>query len=113
LLSGLLRCGRCGRRLFVAYGGNGGRVPRYGCHGGRVNRGSAACLSVGSLRVDHAVVEQVLAAIQPSGIHAALAAEAEVDREQAQVRRNYSRNFRFWFRGSHQVMKALLFCPTR
>ena len=51
LLSGLLRCGRCGRMLFVAYGGNGGRVPRYGCHGGRVNRGAAACLSVGSLRV--------------------------------------------------------------
>jgi hypothetical protein len=51
LLSGLLRCGRCGRRVFVAYGGNGGRVPRYGCHGGRVNRDrppvyrSAACAS--------------------------------------------------------------------
>jgi DNA invertase Pin-like site-specific DNA recombinase len=85
LLSGLLRCGRCGRMLFVAYGGNGGRVPRYGCHGGRVARGSAACLSVGSLRVDQAVVEQVFAAIQPAGIHAALAAEAEVGREQEQI----------------------------
>jgi DNA invertase Pin-like site-specific DNA recombinase len=87
LLSGLLRCGRCGRMLFVAYGGNGGRVPRYGCKGGRVNRGSAACLSVGSLRIDQAVVEQVLAAIQPAGLHAALAAEAEVGREQEQIRR--------------------------
>jgi DNA invertase Pin-like site-specific DNA recombinase len=87
LLSGLLRCGRCGRMLFVAYGGHGGRVPRYGCHGGRVNRGAAACLSVGSLRVDHAVVEQVLAAIQPAGIHAALVAEAEVGQEQEQIRR--------------------------
>jgi DNA invertase Pin-like site-specific DNA recombinase len=28
LLSGLLRCGRCGRMLFVAYGGTHGRVPR-------------------------------------------------------------------------------------
>jgi hypothetical protein len=42
------------RMLGVAYSGNGGRVPRYACHGGRVNRGAAACLSVGSLRVDHA-----------------------------------------------------------
>jgi hypothetical protein len=72
LLSGLLRCGRCRRRLFVAYSGTGGQVPRYACHGGRVDRGAAACLSVGSLRVDRAVVEQVLDAIQPAGIEAAL-----------------------------------------
>jgi hypothetical protein len=38
------------------------------------------------MRVDQAVVEQVLAAIQPAGIHATLAAEAEVGREQAQIR---------------------------
>ena len=72
LLSGLLRCGRCGRMLGVAYSGNRGQVPRYACHGGRVNRGAAACLSVGSLRVDQAVVDQVLDAIQPAGLQAAL-----------------------------------------
>ena len=37
LLSGLLRCGRCGRMLFVAYGGSRGQVPRCACHGGRVD----------------------------------------------------------------------------
>jgi len=72
LLSGLLRCGRCGRKLFVAYSGRGGQVPRYACHGGRVDRGTAACLSLGSLRVDPAVVDQVLEAIQPAGLQAAL-----------------------------------------
>ena len=72
MLSGLLRCGRCGRRLFVAYSGTQGKVPRYACHGGRVNRGAAACLSVGSLRVDEAVVDQVLEAIQPAGVQASL-----------------------------------------
>jgi len=74
MLSGLLRCGRCGRLLHVAYSGNRGQVPRYACHGGRVNRGAAACLSVGSLRVDQAVVHQVLDAIQPAGLQAALEA---------------------------------------
>ena len=29
----LLRCGRCGRKLYVAYSGTTGRVPRYICHG--------------------------------------------------------------------------------
>jgi len=77
LLSGLVRCGRCGRRLSVAYSGNRGQVPRYACHGGRVNRGAAACLSVGSLRVDRAVVDQVLDAIQPAGLQAALDAMAQ------------------------------------
>jgi DNA invertase Pin-like site-specific DNA recombinase len=74
LLSGLLRCGRCGRQMFVQYSGTTGRVPRYGCHGGRENRGSASCLSLGALRVDQAVVEEVLAAIQPAGVQASLMA---------------------------------------
>ena len=78
MLSGLLRCGRCGRMLFVAYSGTHGQVPRYACHGGRVNRGTAACLSVGSLRVDQAVVDQVLDAIQPAGLQAALDAMEQV-----------------------------------
>jgi DNA invertase Pin-like site-specific DNA recombinase len=74
LLSGLLRCGRCGRQMFVQYSGSTGRVPRYGCHGGRVDRGSASCLSLGAFRADDAVVEQVLAAIAPAGVEAALLA---------------------------------------
>jgi DNA invertase Pin-like site-specific DNA recombinase len=72
LLSGLLRCGRCGRKLQVLYSGNGGHVPRYACHGDRGDRGSSACLTVGSLRLDRAVVDSVLAAIRPAGIEAAI-----------------------------------------
>jgi hypothetical protein len=72
LLAGLLRCGRCGRKLHVNYGGKSGRVPRYACSGSRVERGSAPCLSAGGLRLDAAVVREVLSAIQPVGIEAAL-----------------------------------------
>jgi hypothetical protein len=31
LLSGLLRCGKCGRMLQVGYSGHGGDAPRYLC----------------------------------------------------------------------------------
>ncbi|TAK30232.1 MAG: recombinase family protein [Myxococcaceae bacterium] len=86
LLSGLLRCGRCGRRLCVAYSGTGGRVPRYACRGGRVDRGAAACFTLGSLRVDRAVVEHVLEAIQPAGIDAALTARREALHDDATKR---------------------------
>jgi len=86
LLSGLLRCGRCGRRLFVAYSGTGGRVPRYACRGGRVDRGAAACLTLGSLRLDRAVVDLVLDAVQPAGIDAALTARREALHDDATKR---------------------------
>ena len=72
LLSGLLRCGRCGRKLQVVYSGTSGRVPRYVCRGDRGDRESSRCLTVGSLRLDRAVVQSVLAAIQPAGIEAAI-----------------------------------------
>lgn len=72
LLSGLLRCGRCGRMLFVGYTGNQGRVPRYACQGGRVERGSAPCQSVGSLAIDRAAAELLLEAIRPAAIEAAM-----------------------------------------
>lgn len=69
VLSGLLRCGR---KLQVIYSGTSGRVPRYVCRGDRGDRGSGRCLTVGSLRVDRAVVQSVLVAIQPAGIEAAV-----------------------------------------
>ena len=72
LLSGLLRCGRCGRMFFVTYAGLAGKVARYGCRGGRTERGSASCQSLGSLRVDRRVADLVLDAIRPAGIEAAL-----------------------------------------
>lgn len=74
LLAGLLRCGCCGRKLNVNYSGSTGRVPRYVCSGSRVERGSAPCLSAGGLRLDEAVACEVLSAIQPVGIEAALLA---------------------------------------
>jgi DNA invertase Pin-like site-specific DNA recombinase len=72
LLSGLLRCGRCGRKLQVQYSGSHGEVGRYACRGRRDERGSAPCHSLGSLRVDQAVASELLEAIAPAGIEAAL-----------------------------------------
>jgi len=83
LLSGLLRCGRCGRKLQVGYSGTHGQVGRYLCTGRRDQRGSGSCASLGSLRLDQAVVNEVLAAISPAGIEAAVTAmEATVAADQ-------------------------------
>ncbi len=86
LLAGLLRCAHCGRKLHVTYGGTGGRVPRYGCGGGRVNRGHSSCQSLGGVRVERAVSEAVLEAIAPAGIQASLDALEQVGRGQQEKR---------------------------
>lgn len=90
LLAGLLRCGRCGRPLHVNYSGNSGRVPRYACKGSRLERGSAGCLSAGALRLDEAIVAEVLAAIQPVGIEAAVMAEERLAQDNDQKRASLS-----------------------
>ena len=87
LLSGLLRCGRCSRQMHVGYSGPKGKQARYICQGGRVDRGSASCQSFGAGRVDEAVCEQLLEAVQPAGIQAALdALEQASDRQREKHR---------------------------
>jgi excisionase family DNA binding protein len=87
LLAGLFRCGHCGRKLHVAYGGTKGDVARYHCRGASLNHGTERCISFGSLRVDAAVAAEVIGRIQPLGIEAALAALQERGREDAEKRR--------------------------
>ena len=47
LLAGLFRCGHCGRKLHVAYGGTKGDVARYHCRGASINHGTERCISFG------------------------------------------------------------------
>jgi DNA invertase Pin-like site-specific DNA recombinase len=72
LLAGLLRCGRCGRKLHVGYSGIDGRVPRYYCRGAHINHGTNWCISFGGLRADEAVSQAVLDAVGPAGVQASL-----------------------------------------
>lgn len=73
LLAGLMRCGVCGRPLHVKYTlTSRSRVPRYECRGDRKQCQVQRCLGFGGARVDQAVVAEVLEAIRPLGIQAAL-----------------------------------------
>jgi excisionase family DNA binding protein len=87
LLSGLLRCRRCGRMLGVSYGGTQRAVARYHCKGAHVNHGEDWCISFGSLRTDQAVADELLRAIGGNAVEAALEA-AEKLRQQRQEQRH-------------------------
>jgi hypothetical protein len=87
LLAGLLRCGRCGRKLHVGYSGTKGKVPRYFCRGAHLNHGTDLCISVGGLRVDRAVAAAALEALDPLCIEASLEARDRLQAGEDQKRR--------------------------
>ena len=90
LLSGLVRCGHCGRGMHVAYSGPRGQVARYICKGSNLNQGGEMCISVGSLKVDQALEDTVLGALQPAGIEAALKAWDEAQAAASNAKQSLS-----------------------
>jgi DNA invertase Pin-like site-specific DNA recombinase len=74
LLAGLVRCGRCGRKLMVHYTGSHHDVLRYGCLRGNLDQGEPRCITFGGSRVDQAVSAQVLQILEPAAVEAAVQA---------------------------------------
>jgi Recombinase zinc beta ribbon domain len=64
LLPGLFRCARCGRKLYVAYGGKGGATQRYVCRGAFDAMAVASCISFGGMRIDRTIAQEVLNRLQ-------------------------------------------------
>ncbi len=73
LLGGLLRCGRCGRRMHVRYTGRKGTTPFYHCPGD-YHVGGEYCLSFGGSAVDRRFGEELLDVLSPLGVAASLRA---------------------------------------
>src|SRR3954454_3010218 len=75
LLSGLITCGRCGRRLAVAYTGRCSRRPVYRCDRPNQMLGRPRCLGFGGSRIEAAIAREVLLVVEPMAVEAALEAE--------------------------------------
>jgi len=91
LLSGKLRCGRCGRMMRVIYGSQNAPSHRYLCRGGVDQHGGEQCIGVGGVRVDKAVVTQIVEAVSAQGIAAAGVAAEKLNQVDIQVRQALSR----------------------
>ena len=83
LLVGLLRCGHCGRRLKVHHNERHG--ARYICNTEIGNLSNKNCIAFSNMRIDAAVSAEVLHAISPLAIEAAL--QLIADHEQAGAER--------------------------
>lgn len=86
LLSGMVRCRRCGRLLYVSYSGSQGMVLRYQCRGAHMNQGEPRCITFSGLGVERAVASEVLRAIGGNAVEAAVEA-AEKMRQQLREQR--------------------------
>src|SRR6478672_6289380 len=74
LLTGLMRCGRCGRMMRVFYGQAKGHAHRYQCRGDDAHVGAGLCIGIGGVRVDQAVTALMLEAVSGHAVEAALLA---------------------------------------
>jgi DNA invertase Pin-like site-specific DNA recombinase len=88
LLGGLLVCGRCGRRLIVAYT-NGGHAVRYNCTRGVIDYAEPICQSLSGQRLDEWISSQVLAVLQPAALELHLAAAADVQQERQRLHQHW------------------------
>jgi excisionase family DNA binding protein len=90
-MAGLLRCGRCGKKMRVHYGGRSGRsaaVVYYQCTASPGQpEGKQLCSLCGGLQVEQAVVGAVLASLAPVRMEALAQAAGQLADTRAQMRR--------------------------
>jgi hypothetical protein len=85
LLTGLMRCGRCGRMMRVFYGMAKGNAHRYQCRGDDSHVGSGLCIGIGGVRVDRAVALQILDAVSDRAVEAAIFASEQIGRSNSEI----------------------------
>ena len=80
LLTGLMRCGRCGRMMRVFYGMGKGHAHRYQCRGDDGHVGAGLCIGPGGVRVDRAIAFELLEAVSDRAVEAAIFASDQIER---------------------------------
>jgi hypothetical protein len=88
LLSGLLVCGRCRRRLAPSYSG-GQNCFRYTCCRAAIDYGEPPCLGLSGQVLDDFVAGQVLKVLQPASLKLSLAAEADLRAERERLEEHW------------------------
>jgi DNA invertase Pin-like site-specific DNA recombinase len=86
LLTGLVRCGRCGRTMRVFYGSQASHAHRYHCRGDDSHVGGWLCISVGGVRIDRAVAGLIVEAVSEHAIEAAIQAADQSEKADAEIR---------------------------
>ena len=92
LLSGLLVCGTCGRRLAVAYRTR--HEPHYTCNGHLMNAHEQTCYGLKSTEIDQLVSQQALRALEPAALELSMKALEDVEQERARLDKNWQQSLK-------------------
>jgi DNA invertase Pin-like site-specific DNA recombinase len=91
LLTGLVRCGRCGRMMRVFYGMGPTHAHRYHCPGDSAMQGMALCIGIGGVRVDRALAAAIVESVSEHAVEAAARAAGQVDQAASEIRQSVVR----------------------
>jgi DNA invertase Pin-like site-specific DNA recombinase len=102
LLSGLLICRRCGRRMMPQYA-TSQDYYRYWCHNARVHHGDPICQSLSGVALDAQIEKLVLATLQPAGLDVSIRATENIEQERAEANRLWEQRLE---RSDYEVDRA-------
>ena len=88
LLQGIVRCGRCGRRMSVRYINNAS-IPSYECNWVHTRFAGKTCQSIRGDEIDAAVAHALLEAMQPAQLEISMAAFDQVAARARQLDRQW------------------------
>jgi hypothetical protein len=83
LLSGLLVCGSCGKRMRVSYHGDG--AAHYACDRHLVQATEQRCYGLAAPSIDTLVAEQVLLALEPAALELSMRALEDIEQERSRL----------------------------
>jgi hypothetical protein len=89
LLTGLIVCGTCGRRLSTKYRHHAG--PYYDCPWYLTEGTAQACYGVKAHVVDELVAQQVLLALEPAALEVSLNAQRHIEGERQRLDQHWKR----------------------
>ncbi len=89
LLSGLIVCGRCQRRMQVEYHAENIKRPQYRCRSLLQEEDDQPCYSLKASPVDELVAQQVLCALEPAALDLSLQATMDIQREREYLHQHW------------------------
>jgi DNA invertase Pin-like site-specific DNA recombinase len=89
LLTCIVLCGRCGQRMQVVYSGKDSQCITYICCHRQRRYAEPVCQRIPGQALDPAIAQAVLAALTPAQIELSLAVMQELERQQAELRKQW------------------------
>jgi DNA invertase Pin-like site-specific DNA recombinase len=87
LLSGLLVCGNCGRRMQTLYHAHG--KAQYNCHLRELTGIESHCPGLAARAVDGLVAQQVLRALEPAAVELSIRAQADIEQDRKRLEKHW------------------------